>query len=227
MALQGERMQYAIWGFCLGLVLIGLLGLTLFLGGFRRLFHGRVGSGGLRILFGMVFLLGVAFVAAVALDLRTYLRLTYEEPVATLNFVALGPQDFRATLTDAQGQVHSAELRGDDWQLDARVLKWKGLATVLGLDPVYRLDRLEGRYRNAGQESHDYHSVVDLSRDVGLDFWALMRRNSGWLPWADAAYGSATYLPMADGAQYTVSLSPTGLLARPANKQAQEAMTQW
>lgn len=220
-------MQYAMWGFCLAVVLVGLLGLVLFFGGFKRLFHGRVGSGGLRILFGMVFLLGVAFVAAVALDLRTYLRLTYEVPVATLNFAAIGPQDFRATLTDAQGQMHSTELRGDDWQLDARVLKWKGLATVLGLDPVYRLDRLEGRYRSADQESHDYHSVVELSADAGLDFWTLMRRNSGWLPWADAAYGSATYLPMADGAQYAVFLSPTGLLARPSNKAAQEAMTHW
>jgi hypothetical protein len=220
-------MHLALWGFCLAVVLIGLLGLSLFFGGFKRLFHGRFGSGAFRILFGLVCILGFALMAAVALDLRTYLRLTEEQTVATLSFAAIGPQDFRATLTDSEGQVRSTELRGDDWQLDARVLKWKGLATVLGLDPVYRLDRLEGRYRSAEQESHDYHSVVDLSQDIGLDFWGLVQRNSGWLPWADASYGSATYLPMADGAQFTVSLSPTGLLARPTNKAAQDAMTHW
>ncbi|HEY4128541.1 MAG TPA: cation/multidrug efflux pump [Gammaproteobacteria bacterium] len=220
-------MHLALWGFCAAVVLVGLLGLTLFFGGFMRLFRGRFGSGGLRILFGLVFILGFALVAAVALDLRTYLRLTYEQPVATLSFAAIGPQDFRATLTDGEGRVRNAELRGDDWQLDARFLKWKGYATVLGLDPVYRLERLEGRYRNAGQESHDYHSVVDLSQDIGLDFWALVQRNSDWLPMADSTYGSATYLPMADGAQYQVSLSPTGLLARPSNDAAKAAMTHW
>lgn len=218
--------HYALWGACLVVVILGLWGLTLFFGGFKRLFQGHFASGGSRMVFGLLFLFVFAFAAAVALDLRTYLRLTYEKPVATLSFSALGPQQFRATLTDSEGQVRTVELRGDDWQLDARVLKWKGMATVLGLDPVYRLERLEGRYRNAGQESHDYHSVEELSVDPGLDFWGLVQSH-GWLPWADAAYGSATYLPMADGAQFQVSLSPTGLLARPTNKPAQDAMAHW
>ena len=219
--------HYALWGFCLVVVLLGLWGLALFFGGFKRLFRGHMASGGSRMVFGLLFLFVFAFTAAIALDLRTYLRLTYEQPVATLSFTAAGPQDFRATLTDATGRVRSMELRGDDWQLDARVLKWKGMATVLGMDPVYRLDRIEGRYRNTGQESHDYHSVLDLSADQGLDLWGLAQRNAGWLPWVDAVYGSATYMPMADGAQFSVSLSPTGLLARPANKPAQDAMGQF
>jgi hypothetical protein len=220
-------MHLALWGFCLVVVLLGLLGLVLFFGGFKRLFHGHVAGGGGRIVMGLLFLFVFAFIAAAALDLRTYLRLTYEQPVATLSFAALGPQSFRATLTDSAGNIRTDELRGDDWQLDARVLKWKGFATVLGLDPVYRLERLEGRYRNAGQESHDYHSVVELSADPGLDFWGFAERNAGWMPWADASYGSATYLPMADGAQYQVSLSQTGLLARPANQAAQDALSRW
>lgn len=220
-------MHLALWGLCLVVVLLGLLGLMLFLGGFKHLFHGRFAGGGGRIVFGLLFLFVFAFAAAVALDLRTYLQLTYEQPVATLSFTALGPQSFRATLTDAMGRVRSAELHGDDWELDARVLKWKGFAAVLGLDPVYRLERLEGRYRNAGQESHDYHSVVELSADRGLDFWGFAQRNAGWIPWVDAGYGSATYLPMADGAEYQVSLSQTGLLARPANAAAEEALSHW
>lgn len=220
-------MHFALWGLCLVVVLLGLWGLMLFFTSFKRLFRGQLASGGSRLVFGLLFLFAFAFAAAIALDLRTYLRLTYEKPVATLSFAALGPQRFRATLTDSDGRMRSAELRGDDWELDARVLKWKGLATVLGFDPVYRLERLEGRYRNAGQESHDYHSVVELSQDPGLDLWGLMQRSSGWLPWADAGYGSGTYLPMADGAQFQVSLSPTGLLARPLNKAANDAMAHW
>ncbi|HEY3644461.1 MAG TPA: cation/multidrug efflux pump [Gammaproteobacteria bacterium] len=219
--------HYALWIFCLVVVLLGLGGVALFLGGFKRLFHGRVAAGGSRIVFGLLFLMVFAFVAAVALDLRTYLRLTGEKPVATLSLAATGPQQFHATLTEADGRMFSVDLRGDDWELDARILKWKGLATVLGLDPVYRLERLEGRYRNAGQESHDYHSVLELSQDPGLDFWALAQRHSGWIPWADTTYGTGTYLPMADGAKYQIAVTPTGLLARPINKAANDAMAHW
>jgi len=220
-------MNTALWVFCAVVVLMGLAGLWLFLGSFKRIFHGRLLSGTLRLLTGLAFLLGFALVAAVALDLRTYLRLTYEVPVATLAFTAIGPQDFRVTLTDAAGTIRTEELRGDDWQLDARLIKWQGMATVLGLDSLYSLDRLEGRYRNTGQEQHDYHSVVELSQHAGLDLWSLTQRHTAWLPWVDAAYGSATYLPMADAAQYSVSLSPTGLLARPANAAAKQAETLW
>jgi len=222
------QLHLALWGFAAVVLLLGIAGAALFFGGIKRVFHGRFAGGAGRVLFGLLLCFVFAFFAAVAMDLRTYLRLTYEQPVATLSFSALGPQAFRVTLTDADGAIRSAELRGDDWQLDARVLKWKGLATVLGLDPLYRLERLEGRYRNAAQESHDYHSVLELSAARGgLDLWSLAQAHAGWLPWVDASYGSATYLPMADGAQYTVSLSPTGLLARPANPAAQAALANW
>lgn len=221
------QLHVALWVFCLLVLLAGAGGLALLLGGLKRFFRGKFVGGGGRALLGLVLLLAFALVTAVALDLRTYLRLTYEQPVATLGFTAAGPQDYTVKLTDATGHILDTELRGDDWQLDARVLKWKGLATVLGLDAVYRLDRLEGRYRNAGQERNDYHSVVELSADAGLDLWTLAQRNAVWLPWVDAGYGSATYLPMADGAQFTVSLSPTGLLARPVNPAAQAALSHW
>lgn len=221
------QMHLALWGFAACILLMGLAGLLLFFGGFKRVFHGHLAGGGGRVLLGLLLFFVFAFFAAAALELRTYMRLTYEQPVATLSFSAHGPQDFRVTLTDAAGKITAAELRGDDWQLDARVIKWKGYATVIGLDPVYRLDRLEGRYRNVGQESHDYHSVLELSQGAGLDLWSLAQNHGAWLPWLDAGYGSATYLPMADGAEYTVSLSPTGLLARPANAAAQAAMSHW
>lgn len=221
-------MHAGLWVFLILVTTAGLSGAVIFIGGLGRLFHARFASALGRLLGGLVLMLCFVLVASVALNLRTYLRLTYEQPVATLSFTALGPQSFRATLTDAGGAIHTAELRGDDWELSARVLKWKGLATIIGLDPVYRLDRLEGRYQNAGQERNDYHSVLDLGAGAGgLDLWSLASGHTAWLPWVDAGYGSAAYLPMADGAQYTVSLSPTGLLARPANPAAEAAATHW
>jgi hypothetical protein len=60
-----------------------------------------------------------------------------------------------------------------------------------------------------------------------VDTWELARNAKEWLPWIDAVYGSATYLPMADGAIYDVRISPTGLLARPVNDAARKAASSW
>ena len=61
-----------------------------------------------------------------------------------------------------------------------------------------------------------------------IDTWQLARDHKEWvMPWIDAVYGSATYLPMADGAVYEVRVSPTGLLARPLNDVARKAVAGW
>ncbi|MGA9853054.1 MAG: cation/multidrug efflux pump [Gammaproteobacteria bacterium] len=209
------------------LAIVALIGLILFFSGFARLFHGRYFNGPGRSLGGLILLLIVALIAVVALDLRTYFALTYEQPVATIRFKALGSEYFHAWLDYGNGRVIETDLHGDEWQLDARVIKWRGFANVLGFKTLYRLDRLGGRYRSVEQERSDIHSAVSLTPDSWLDSWSLAHRYGRWLPWVDASYGSATYLPMADGAEYQVSLSTTGLLARPENAAAQQAVDQW
>jgi len=47
------------------------------------------------------------------------------------------------------------------------------------------------------------------------------------LPGVDAHYGTATYVPMADGARYEVSMSRDALIARPVNDEARNAVGSW
>ena len=220
------QVPVSLWIAALVVILVALIGLTLLLGGCKRFFRGKFTNGFSRIFIGVVLLAAVALLVAVALNLRTYHRLTYERLVATLTFTQLGPQQYRATLTEADGHLTTTVLRGDEWELSARVLKWTGPGNLLGFNALYHLDRLEGLYQNLQQEQHDYHTAVDLAGGGGLDLWSFASTHA-WLPWVDASYGSATYLPMADGAEYRVTMSQTGLLARPANAAAQQAVTHW
>ncbi len=120
------------------------------------------------------------------------------------------------------------DIGGDEWQMDARVLKWKGSALLLGSDTLYRLDRLSGRYRDIAQERTQQRSVYSLvEKGMGLDIWPLMQRYSRWVPWVDAVYGNAAYMPMADGARFVVSVGASGLVARPGNSDAERAVRQW
>jgi hypothetical protein len=66
-----------------------------------------------------------------------------------------------------------------------------------------------------------------LARKQGLDVWSLAHDYQRWLKWLDAYYGSATYLPMQDGARFIVSLNQYGLMARPDNAQAESALPNW
>ncbi|HEU4655831.1 MAG TPA: hypothetical protein VFS47_17715, partial [Steroidobacteraceae bacterium] len=139
-----------------------------------------------------------------------------------------GPQRFAATLTQVpSGEMQTFVLAGDEWQLDARVLKWRGWANLLGLDAQYRLERVSGRYRDIDQERRDERTVYGLSENPGIDLWTLSTQYPRWLPFVDAVYGSATYLPMADGARYQVAITQSGLIARPLNQAATNAAGGW
>ncbi|MGH8399012.1 MAG: hypothetical protein ACRETA_12340 [Gammaproteobacteria bacterium] len=209
------------------LAAVAFIGLMLFFSGIVRLFHGRFLHGPSRSLGGLILLLVVALIAVVALDLRTYFALTYERPIASISFKSMGPEYFHVRLAYGDNRIIETDLHGDEWQLDARVIKWRGFASVLGFKTLYRLDRLSGRYSNIEQERSDIHSAVPLSPDTWLDSWSWVHRYGRWMPWMDASYGSGVYLPMADGAEYQVSLGTSGLLARPGNAAAQQAITQW
>ncbi len=183
---------------------------------------------------GLVFLVIAAVVAGLgtvgamlAASLHSYARLTKEQEAARAVFRALAPKHYELLLVLRTEPARRFELRGDEWQIDARVLKWKGMGTVLGLDTLYRFERLAGRYADTVQEKSAPRTVHALPADAGFDLWALLKEQQRWLPLADALYGSAAYAPMADGAQYAVNVSTTGLLIRPLNDAATKAVGGW
>jgi hypothetical protein len=208
---------------------IGAIALLFALGhGFasRRHWHARRRVRALhRGLWMLVFLCLAVLGGVLGTALIGYRRLATEVPVANLNARQLGPQDFSVRVDFPDGTHQSGELRGDEWQIDARVIKWTPRAVMLGAQPLYRLDRISGRYRDTTQAQTIPPSIVPLGRDSVVDLWQLKQRFPQWLPWIDADYGSAAYLPLADGGNYHATLSPVGgLIARPADAATMEKL---
>ncbi len=175
----------------------------------------------------LAFFLGAAVVALLGLNLLTYDRLTREQPVLRASFAQTTPQRYNATLVYPSGQIQGYVLGGDEWQIDARVIKWHAFGNLLGFDTAYRLERIGGRYGAIDRERATPPTVYALHAPERVDVWQLLRAWQQYIPWVDALYGSAIYLPMADGADYEVSVSPTGLLARPMNAAARGAIAGW
>lgn len=207
---------------------LALLGLALLVRGVGRLRRRRVLAAGGHGLAGAALLALVAVLGLIGLDLHTYARLTHERPVAELSFHKLGPERYDAVIRFAhRGTAKRYRLEGDQWEIDARILKWRGFANLLGFDARYRLERLSGRYQDVAAEQSGARSVYALAGGSGLDLWTLAHRFRGWLPWVDAIYGSATYLPMADNARFEVLITQSGLMARALNPAAQDAVRNW
>lgn len=156
-----------IWWWWILPAAAALIGLVLLVRGLRALFGGRAvrGVAGAALGGGVLWLASLA--TLFGLNLQTYDRLTYERPVASLELRRLGPQYYEIELTPlSQDRPAAATLypvHGDDWRIDAQVLKWKPWANVLGLDSQYRLERLSGRYRTVEQELTAERSAYDLA----------------------------------------------------------------
>lgn len=208
-------------------IAVAALAIWLLATGVYRLAQRKLLSGVGRGVIASLLLAMLALAAAFGLNLYTYHRFTQEQILAHLSFQQTGEQTYSVTVEFPDKHEQTYPLHGDEWQLDARVLKWQGAATLLGLDALYRLERLSGRYQDVQQERTRERSVYALADNPGLDLWRVVHDHRQWLPWVDASYGSATYLPMADGAVYTVYLSNSGLLARPTNTAAADAVKAW
>lgn len=189
----------------------GVIGLWLLLKRARR------GAALLRRFVGLLLVLVALGLAGGGVLLRQYRWLLEDVPAATITLHQQGPQLFAASLAIDGEPPREYRLHGDEWQLDARVIRWTLPAQLGGVPPVFAFERLSGRYGDPKQELSGERSVHDLRGEH--DFWAFHQAWLGNLPFADARWGSAAYLPMLDGASYVVYVAPRGgLVAKPADE---------
>ncbi|WP_420471418.1 hypothetical protein [Brevundimonas sp. FT23042] len=225
-----------VWWWWVVPAVVALLGLVLLIKGLVALFRGKVIGGLVGSVGGAGFLAAAMIATLLALDVQTYSRLTFERPVATVTTRQIGPQYFEATVMqtangeDLPAATNLYPLHGDEWRIEAQVLKWKPWANVLGLNTQYRLDRLSGRYQSIQQEINAERSVHPLAitdNDNGLPWkisaWDAARKYRKYVDAVDTLYGGAAYMPMADGARYEVWITQSGLIARPVNDAARSA----
>jgi hypothetical protein len=178
----------------------------------HRLHSGQRLAAALRV---PVLLLAFALtlvLAGAGIALRGYRMLTEETPVVEIDARILSPQRWALMLHWPDGTTREVSLAGDAWRVEAVVLKWK---TPL-LPPLYRLDRLSGRYDDPADEAHALRTVIDFREAGQFDLLDLHKQYPRWVPDVDVLFGSGVFLPLVDQGHYTVSLMRTGaLVARP------------
>ena len=207
------------------------LGVFVLLRGFGHVFGGRPARGAGHLVVGSpLALLGLG-VALVALNTQSFARLTHENDVANVSVKSLdaSKNTYRVTIQRLDGpqQTLTCDLQGDEWEMAARVQKWKPWANVLGLDTTYTLDQVSNKYYDASRGNGRPITACDLRGPApAVDQWV----PNSWLNWLvgesyteQRRFGSAAYMPLTDGAAYKVVMTQSGLNAEPANDIAKGA----
>jgi hypothetical protein len=207
------------------------LGVFVLLRGFGHVFGGRPARGAGHLMVGSpLALLGLG-VALVALNTQSFARLTHENDVADVSVKRLdaSKNTYRVTIQRLDGpqQTLTCDLQGDEWEMAARVQKWKPWANVLGLDTTYTLDQVSNKYYDASRGNGRPITACDLRGPApAVDQYV----PNSWLNWVvgqsyteQRRFGSAAYMPLTDGAAYKVVMTQSGLNAEPANDIAKGA----
>lgn len=212
-------------------VMLCIIGLAVVAGGARSALRGRPGRGASGMAAGLILALLGFSVAFLGAGLRAYTRLSYETPIAEVRIQALDPSTKRYQVTlhrlDGAAAERTCDLQGDEWLLSARVQTWKPWANIVGVDATYLLEQIANRYISAAEANANRITACDLAEPTS---GAVRLIPQSWqaavisvLQAEDRRFGSANYMPLADGAVYEVFMTQSGLNAEPANAAARMA----
>jgi hypothetical protein len=219
----------SVW-FVVPLVVAGF-GFVLFLAGVTHLTRGRAVRAGIGLGGGGTLTIAGLVAGLLGLNMQSYSRLTFESPVAEVSVHAVNPAQKLYVVTvrrlDGTNRSEDCELQGDEWLLSGRVQKWKPWANELGFNATYTLDQVSNMYYSAAEANGRPITACDISGPAPKVNQYLPE---SWVKWLighmlvqDRRFGSANFMPLADGAVYRVVITQFGFNAEPVNNAATRA----
>jgi hypothetical protein len=205
------------------ILLLLVTGVLVFAYGIFLFFKRKPIRAGLSGLLATPMILAGGLFGMLLLNVQTYKQLTHEVILAEISIGKMTPTGVSIRLK-SDSLDKEFLIRSDQWRLDARFLKWKPWMSMLGKEPLVRLERLEERgiTGNMDQPINQYDLVAGKQ---WLDaITSALSQNMGLI---DSVYGSSVYMPVRPGASYQVSATVSGLIARPANPEAKAAVIEW
>ena len=155
-----------------------------------------------------------ALLASISFGIQGYRALTNEVLAARIELHPRGQQRFEAIFHFPDGSRQNFLLAGDELYVDARILKWKPVANMIGLHTLYELDRVAGRYQDIEQERTAARTLFTLRSERAIDLFVLRQRFAHLSALFDTAYGSGVFVPIDLSPEIELRVSTTGLLIR-------------
>jgi hypothetical protein len=181
------------------------LGLWLFWRFLRRLARGPRSAPALLLSFLLsIALSGVGLLGlTLGAHLSAYTAFSARTRVAEVQCFELSPKKLRLHLDPilgdgTRGPTEIYDLSGDEWTVGGDVLRFRPFLSALGLQTVFRISRVEGRFSDAEEARRQKPTAFDREADP-LPVWLSLYRHSDHAPlrWlVDGAHGqSISQLP--------------------------------
>jgi hypothetical protein len=91
------------------------------------------------------------------------------------------------------GHLRHYRLRGQQWAIEGHILKWDDWLTFLGLQTMYKLTRVRGRYLRSEDESSILPSAYSLVANEEDSRWRFLYEYGPQLPFVNAVYGNTVF----------------------------------
>ena len=168
------------------------------------------GCAGVGLLLGALLALGQAFQI-----------FSGETLVARVTTSRVSPDEFELVYAPAPRDGVSVppltvRLRGDQWSISGVVVKWHPGLTFLGVASYHRPTRLSGQFSDLQQQRAHFPTVYPLAPASGW-LWTWLYWTDHYLPFVEAAYGSAAFVYVEPGTPQDVYVTPSGYLIKRAS----------
>lgn len=194
----------------------------------KALFDKKWIMGFLRGCAGFILLAISVLLALIARDIATYTSIVGDQSVLTLSFSKKEGNHYSIEIQESSGTPYMADIVGQQWQLNARMLKWSPIMSAIGFKTGYKLESIQGRFielqmdRLAGGQP-----PFVFAEPAVIDTWATLQMHPWILSSVQAYTSTPGFVPAADGAIYDVVLSGTHLSVLPLNDAAKSALASW
>ncbi|MGD2120008.1 MAG: hypothetical protein PVG66_16755 [Chromatiales bacterium] len=168
----------------------------------------------------------VSFMLLVGFDLTTYNQLTAQQEIMRVSIKRLANDHFQLSLQDDE-KTRQFELAGDEWQVDLRLIRLQPYVALTGNSLFYQFERLSSRYRSIDEEMQKQRYLYSLTDHKALDVWKMVKKFPPMEPLIASVYGSSVYMPLADGAEYRISVGFSGVVAEDMNDVSRQAVSNW
>lgn len=169
----------------------------------------------------LLILLAVALSAAVLFLLafiQSYTAFTHRQLAAMVYCApAEGPEDemalWLATFDPPTvGYLSHHRLRGQQWAIEGHVLKWDDWLNLFGLQTMYKLTRVRGRYLRAQDESTKPATASSLVEQEEDPRWRWLYEYGAQLPFVTAVYGNTVFTYPHQTKTYGIYVTSTGFM---------------
>ncbi len=168
----------------------------------------------------LFFLLAIFAFLSYSAYLRAFHVFTKEELVAIVECLPSSDRnfDFELQLTPVIKQKQqsplSFEIKGNQWAVGGDILKWQSFANLLGLHSMYRLTRVEGRFRKAVDQTTKSPSVYALTEEEESKFWQILYNIGDKLPLVSSVYGNTVYMDPSFTDSFEIYVTTSGLISK-------------